>query len=699
MLEKFRQSFSKYQGKLKKDFQKADVKNLIISRRFNFIRKVKIRQRLIISFLVISIVPLLVLGIASFNSARSLVSDIIKQYTEQIVVQFGNNVSSEFSKIVETSNSFIFSTLLQKSFNNYDELEMVDRIDAHNNLKSELNIISSQNSNILEVRLITPKNTAIYVGVASNSTDYNELNQNFTDSGEAYKWYINNTDIIYARKVVNISTSKWIGNYFITLNNLKINKRFDSLKLGDKVELLFLTEDGTILYSTDQSKSPGTKYPYENLIEAVASNIDSYSAFDIHLKEKSHCNYFKIENTPYWIVTITPYSFLNSAAKAIGISIIIIGLIAIVLAVILAFTISNSISVPLMKLVNLMRKAKSGDFTLLVTDNSNDEIGEVISNYDDMIQNIKKLIEKVQISVSNVLASAERMYSSSEQTLASSEQIAITLQEVAKGSSEQAQEVSKTVEYMNELSDGINNMTRKLSDMSDLITSTEETSTDAISKVKVLNERANQTKEASLKIVDEINSLNNDMRQIRKITKLIVAISEQTNLLSLNAAIEAARAGEAGRGFAVVADEVKKLADQTKEASIMINNIINDIYNKTEHAVSEASNTSIIVQEQMEAVDQTNDAFNTISASMKEITEYMNEVEKSVGDMLTLRQKTISSMENISAVSQEAAATSQEVSARTEEQMASAEVLTNLARDMDKTAKELQNAVSMFKIN
>lgn len=699
MLEKFRQSISKYQGKLKKDFQKAGVKNLIISRRFNLIRKVKIRQRLIISFLVISIVPLLVLGIASFNSARSLVSDIIKQYTEQIVVQFGNNVSSEFSKIVETSNSFIFSTLLQKSFNNYDELEMVDRIDAHNNIKSEMNIISSQNSNILEVRLITPKNTAIYVGVASNSTDYNELNQNFTDSGEAYKWYINNTDIIYARKVVNISTSKWIGNYFITLNNLKINQRFDSLKLGDKVELLFLTEDGTILYSTDQSKSPGTIYPYENLIEAVASNIDSYSAFDIHLKEKSHCNYFKIENTPYWIVTITPYSFLNSAAKAIGISIIVIGLIAIVLAVILAFTISNSISVPLMKLVNLMRKAKSGDFTLLVTDNSNDEIGEVISNYDDMIQNIKKLIEKVQISVSNVLASAERMYSSSEQTLASSEQIAITLQEVAKGSSEQAQEVSKTVEYMNELSDGINNMTRKLSDMSDLITSTEETSTDAISKVKVLNERANQTKEASSKIVDEINSLNNDMRQIRKITKLIVAISEQTNLLSLNAAIEAARAGEAGRGFAVVADEVKKLADQTKEASIMINNIINDIYNKTEHAASEASNTSIIVQEQMEAVDQTNDAFNTISASMKEITEYMNEVEKSVGDMLTLRQKTISSMENISAVSQEAAATSQEVSASTEEQMASAEVLTNLARDMDKTAKELQNAVSMFKIN
>ncbi|WP_252891783.1 methyl-accepting chemotaxis protein [Thermoclostridium stercorarium] len=169
--------------------------------------------------------------------------------------------------------------------------------------------------------------------------------------------------------------------------------------------------------------------------------------------------------------------------------------------------------------------------------------------------------------------------------------------------------------------------------------------------------------------------------------------------MSLNAAIEAARAGEAGRGFAVVADEVRKLAEQTKEASIMINNIINEINSKTEHAVFEATNTSNIVNEQMVAVEQTNEAFNTISASMKEINEFMNEVEKAVGDMLTLRQKTLSAMENISAVSQEAAATSEEVSASTQEQMASAEVLTNLAKELDRMAKELQTAVSMFKIN
>jgi len=699
MLEKIKRNLSQTRERLKKDLQKVDIQKLMSSRRVNLLRKIKIRQRLIISFLIISILPLIILGIASFNSARTLVSNMIQQYTGQVVIQLGNNVTSEFNKITESSNSFLFSSLVQKSFNNYDELEVYDKGVAYNALIKEMNIVSSQNRNITELRLHSPANSIIYVGVQNNSINYDEISASFKDSGKAYDWYTVGNNIIHARRVVNIQTNRWLGSFFVILNPGRINQYFSSVKLGDKVEILFLTVDGTVLYSTDQSKSPGTSYPYGNLIETVASSGENYSGFDIVLKENSYCNFYRLENTPYCIVTVTPYSYLNSAANAIGISIIVTGLIVIVLAVILAFAISSSISTPLLKLVNLMRKARSGDFTESVTDNSNDEIAEVISNYDDMISNIKKLIEKVQTSVNDVITSAERLFTSSEQTLASSEQIAITLQEVAKGSSEQAQEVSKTVEYMNELSDGINNMTQKLSNMSGLISSTEETSADAISKVKMLNNRANQTKEASLRIVDEINSLNNDMRQIRKITKLIVAISDQTNLLSLNAAIEAARAGEAGRGFAVVADEVKKLADQTKEASIMINNIINEINSKTEHAVSEESNTSEIVQEQMAAVEQTNDAFNTISASMKEITEYMNEVEKSVGSMLTLRQKTLSSMENISAVSQEAAATSEEVSASTEEQMASAEILTNLSREMDKMAKELQNAVSMFKIN
>lgn len=699
MLNKFKINFLNKSNRKKQENSQKSKKILLNKGMF---RKLKIRQRLIISFLAISTVPLLVLGITSFNSARDLVSSIIKQYTEQVVSQFGNNISSELTKVAESMNSFAFSTTIQDNFTDFDELDISKKIDANNTLLKEMTIVSTQNKNILELRMYSDQGALLYVGTKTDDIDYEGMNDNFTESGKATQWFVTETNnIVYARKVVNISNNKWLGNLFTILDSKRINQKFNSIKLDENVEILFITDDGTVLYSSDKSKSAGTKYPYAGLMENITAKNGSdgdFNGFDIHLKEISYCNYYNISNTPFYIVTITPYSFLNSAANTIGALIVMTVGIGVGLSLILAFLISRSISVPLSNLVTLMRKARTGDFTETITDNGRDEISEVISNYNDMFQNIKKLIEQVKISAGDVLTSANRLSASSEQTYASSEQIAMTLQEVAKGSSEQAEEVSKTVEYMNNLSDGINKMTQKLSNMSNLISNTEETSNEAIQRVKVLNDRANQTREASVRIADEINSLNNDMKQIRKITKLIVAISDQTNLLSLNAAIEAARAGEAGRGFAVVADEVKKLADQTKEASIMINNIINDINKKTEHAVFEANNTSSIVQDQMTAVEETNDAFNTILVSMKEITEYMNEVEASVNDMLTLRKKTLSAMENISAVSEEAAATSQEVSASTQEQMASAEVLTNLAKEMDNMAKELENVVSMFKI-
>lgn len=677
-----------------------------LSKIFNessFLRKIKIKWRLIIAFLLLSVIPLIILGSSVFSRSKNALAETVIAYTSQVVTQFNTITTQEIKKNMEAADSLSLSTLIQDNFENYESLEMSVKI----NLKATINKeLTNRISGSLWGLFFFPytNNQRIIGGTSVFDIEHDELNKMFTESGEMAKWYIDSEGrAIYASRSTHSSTGKFLGNIMVALSPTAIDRMFSTFNLGEAVDVMVLTDEGRIIYSNREENIKGSIYPHTALIENIKSDLASkgntlISSQELTLSEKVYCNYAQIENTPFYIVTITPYDFIYSSSEAIGRQIFLIAAIVILLAIILAFAISNSISSPLARLVNLMRKAKQGDFTEVVPDKSNDEIGEVISNYDDMIQNIKSLIQKVKSSVEAVLNNAEKISGSSEQTYKSSEQIALTLQEVARGSSEQAQEVSQSVNYMNDLSGGINKVTNHLSEISGLISGTEGTSTQALAAVRNLNDKADQTKAASVKIVEEINSLNNDMKEIRKIVKVIVGIAEQTNLLSLNAAIEAARAGEAGRGFAVVAEEVKKLADQSKDASIMINNIINTINNKTQHAVSEANSTSNIIQEQAVSVKQTDTAFNMISASMKEIMAHMNNMGASVSDMLTLREKTLSSMETISAVSEEAAATSEEISASTEEQMASAEVLTNLSRGMNDMAKELENAVSLFVI-
>lgn len=408
--------------------------------------------------------------------------------------------------------------------------------------------------------------------------------------------------------------------------------------------------------------------------------------------------YSPIENTDWYVVSTIPFSYLNAETNKIGVSIVIIGFICFLLSLLLSYIISKSISIPLNRLVSLMKEAKNGNLSVNINVRHKDEISEVNRNFNDMLSNISSLVSKVNTSALSVLNNSEKIYTSSEQSSVVSEQVATTIQQIAKGASEQAEETSECVNQMNKLSNDINNVGSGMKTVSGVISETKNLSENALSVVKSLSDKALETRSVSENIINDINNLNSDMKEIKKVVKVIVAIAEQTNLLSLNAAIEAARAGDAGKGFAVVADEVKKLADRSKDASITINNIINNIQHKTEQTVTAANNAGTIVNQQMEAVENTDTVFRTIFDTMEGLSRHIGNVEDSVKDILVSKEKTMEAIENISAVSEEAAATAEEVSASTQEQMASSEELSKLAKELTDMSRELSDSISMFKI-
>jgi methyl-accepting chemotaxis protein len=176
---------------------------------------------------------------------------------------------------------------------------------------------------------------------------------------------------------------------------------------------------------------------------------------------------------------------------------------------------------------------------------------------------------------------------------------------------------------------------------------------------------------------EKVKALGAKSEQIGNIVETINGISEQTNLLALNAAIEAARAGEAGRGFAVVADEVRKLAEESQKATAQISGLIGEIQEEIGGAVASMDINTTQVDEGVKAVRDSLAAF-------EEIPLLVGQVNKAIAQ--------------ISAISEENAAGAEEVSASVEEVTSAMQQVASAAQQLSKGASDLKTQVGRFKV-
>lgn len=377
-----------------------------------------------------------------------------------------------------------------------------------------------------------------------------------------------------------------------------------------------------------------------------------------------------------------------------------LSVIALIVGIGIALIISRMISNPLILMNKSAQQIAEGDLTIEeITVKNNDEIGELASSFNKMTINLRALINEVRTTSEQVAASSEELTASAEQTSNATEMVASTMQQVATGVDQQVKSVDETSKTIGELSIGIQQVA----------TNAEEVTHTALEA----SEGAKQGGQVIENVIQQMNSINDNVNglekiirglgdssvEIGKIIEVITSISDQTNLLALNAAIEAARAGEHGKGFAVVADEVRKLAEQSSDSAKQISQLVLKIQSETKTAVQTMESTSKEVNEGIEIVDTAGKAFSQIEGSIVDVNVQIQEVSSAVQQMAAGAEQMVGSMESITKIAEESASGTQEVSAATEEQLASMEEIASSAQTLSKMAEELQLLVSKFKIS
>ena len=185
-----------------------------------------------------------------------------------------------------------------------------------------------------------------------------------------------------------------------------------------------------------------------------------------------------------------------------------------------------------------------------------------------------------------------------------SKNITQAISEINEGMSKQSEHAQECVERTNLLSVEMQEVSQVVKEVEQLVKETEEMISRGMKIVQNLGERAQETTKMTGQVGESIEMLRKESESINQFVGMITDISEQTNLLSLNASIEAARAGDAGRGFAVVAEEIRKLADDSTKAARKISQNVTQIRTQTVNSVESAKQAETMVALQTQAVEE-----------------------------------------------------------------------------------------------
>ncbi|KIL26956.1 MULTISPECIES: methyl-accepting chemotaxis protein [Bacillus] len=447
-------------------------------------------------------------------------------------------------------------------------------------------------------------------------------------------------------------------------------------------------------------------HPEEKSGSAVTGNISSilYSSKEgtstYENKGEQKRLVFVTNDLTGWKIAGTMFvSETEEAAQPVWNSAIILLISSFILGGIAIFFIVRSITIGLRRLVDFSEKVSEGDLTETLETKSKDEIGDLTRSFSKMSESLREVIRAVQQSVDNVASASEELTASASQTSQATEHITMSIEQFSNGNEAQNEKVESSTNQLVAMNEGLQGMSQTSSE----VTAVSIQSTEAAGQGgRIVESTANQMKhiDTSVQEAEQVmKELEYKSKDITSILNVINGIADQTNLLALNAAIEAARAGESGRGFSVVAEEVRKLAVQSADSAKEIEKLIQEIVLEISKSQEMFKAVNREVNAGLGMTEEAKESFQNIYEAAEGMSKKLTQLNDTAVDLSSGSKLVSQAMQEMRQVSRESAANIQDIAASAEEQLASMEEISSSSVTLANMAEELKELTSQFKID
>ena len=376
---------------------------------------------------------------------------------------------------------------------------------------------------------------------------------------------------------------------------------------------------------------------------------------------------------------------------------IIVMLLGVVWSGILAYGAAVFLIKPLRKLEEAARKAAEGDIREDVPlPKTDDEIKSLSVAFNMMLGNLRGMVKNIDTTFSYTNNQVQQIRKQTGEATKKARGVSETLAEISSGAEQSAasiQAIVSAVDTTTSIASEVEAKAKQSDELSlEMVQALGQSTRVFTSLIQGIQTLAKENEHS----MQNVQKLEERMKQVEHIVSVVSEIASQTNLLALNASIEAARAGEHGRGFAVVAEEVRKLADESDHSARNISQLLRNMQDEVQQVAMKMIEQVKIAKEEAKRGEATELILKEMSSSIMEVADATKQISGYMNEQVSHIHQTGAQTKAVAAIAEETSAGSQEVARVTLQQSQNMIAIDQLLKDLEKQATDLKQTIERF---